>query len=88
MGTLFWLIFCLVYPVVLVLANNETDTYTNTSLFFVEEDDHDYSLLQEDTETDDSSGDYFEDMILSRLETIDQTYDPLPFLYINLQACY
>ena len=74
MGTLFWLIFCLVYPVVLVLANNDTDNmhYTNTSLFFVEEDDHDYELLQEvDT---DSSGDYFEDMILSRLETIDQTY--------------
>ena len=71
MGTLFWLIFCL-YPV-LVLANNDTDNYTNTSLFFVEEDDHDYSLLQQDTETD-SSGDYFEDMILSRLETIDQTY--------------
>ena len=86
MGTLFWLIFCL-YPV-LVLANNDTDNYTNTSLFFVEEDDHDYSLLQEDTETDDSSGDYFEDMILSRLESIDQTYDPFPFLYINLQACY
>ena len=86
MGTLFWLIFCLVYPVVLVLANNDTDTYTNTSLFFVEEDDHDYSLLQEDTET--SGGGYFEDMILSRLESIDQTYDPLPFLYINLQACY
>ena len=71
MGTLFWLIFCL-YPV-LVLANNDTDNYTNTSLFFVEEDDHDYSLLQQDTDTD-SSGDYFEDMILSRLETIDQTY--------------
>ena len=72
MGTLFWLIFCL-FPV-LVLANNDTDMhYTNTSLFFVEEDDHDYSLLQQDTETD-SSGDYFEDMILSRLETIDQTY--------------
>ena len=71
MGTLFWLIFCL-YPV-LVLANNDTDNYTNTSLFFVEEDDHDYSLLQQDTETD-SSGDYFEDMILSRLETIDQTF--------------
>ena len=71
MGTLFWLIFCL-YPV-LVLANNDTDNYTNTSLFFVEEDDHDYSLLKQDTDTD-SSGDYFEDMILSRLETIDQTY--------------
>ena len=81
MGTLFWLIFCLVYPVVLVLANNDTDTYTNTSLFFVEEDDHDYSLLEEeDTET--STGDYFEDLILSRLESIDQTYDPFPISFI------
>ena len=45
--------------------------YTNTSLFS-EEDDHDYELLQEvDT---DSSGDYFEDMILTRLQTIDETY--------------
>ena len=81
MGTLFWLI--LAYPVVLVLANNDdTDTYTNTSLFFVEEyDDHDYSLLEEeDTET--STGDYFEDMILSRLESIDQTYDPFPISFI------
>ena len=81
MGTLFWLI--LAYPVVLVLANNDdTDTYTNTSLFFVEEyDDHDYSLLEEeDTET--STGDYFEDMILSRLESIDKTYDPFPISFI------
>ena len=72
MGTLFCLIFCL-FPV-LVLANNDTDNMhsTNPSLFFVEEDDHDYELLQEvDT---DSSGDYFEDMILSRLQTIDETY--------------
>ena len=82
MGTLFWLI--LAQPVVLVLANNDTtDTYTNnTSLFFVEEyDDHDYSLLEEeDTET--STGDYFEDMILARLESIDQTYDPFPISFI------
>ena len=81
MGALFWLI--LAQPVVLVLANNDTmDTYTNTSLFFVEEyDDHDYSLLEEeDTET--STGDYFEDLILSRLESIDQTYDPFPISFI------
>ena len=81
MGALFWLI--LAQPVVLVLANNDTmDTYTNTSLFFVEEyDDHDYSLLEEeDTET--STGDYFEDMILARLESIDQTYDPFPISFI------
>ena len=81
MGALFWLI--LAQPVVLVLANNDTtDTYTNTSLFFVEEyDDQDYSLLEEeDTET--STGDYFEDMIIARLESIDQTYDPFPISFI------
>ena len=85
MAALFWLI--LAQPVVLVLANT-TDTYTNDTFLVDEEyDDHDYSLLEEeDTET--STGDYFEDMILSRLESIDQTYDPLLFLYINLQACY
>ena len=72
MGTFFCLIFCLL-PV-LVLANNDTDMhYTNTTLFS-EEDDHDYELLQE-VDTDTSGDDiYFEDMILTRLQTIDETY--------------
>ena len=84
MGALFWLI--LAQPVVLVLANNDTtDTYTNdTSLFLVDEeyDDHDYSLLPDEEDTETSTGDYFEDMILSRLESIDQTYDPFPISFI------
>ena len=82
MGALFWLI--LAQPVVLVLANNDTtDTYTNTSLFFVEEyDDHDYSLLPDEEDTETSTGDYFEDLIIARLESIDQTYDPFPISFI------
>ena len=88
MAALFWLI--LAQPVVLVLANT-TDTYTNDTFLVDEEyDDHDYSLLpdEEDTETS-TTGDYFEYLIIAQLDSIDQTYDPLLFLYINLQqACY
>ena len=84
MGALFWLI--LAHPVVLVLANNDTtDTYTNdTSLFLVDEeyDDHDYSLLPDEEDTETSTGDYFEDLIIARLESIDQTYDPFPISFI------
>ena len=84
MGALFWLI--LAQPVVLVLANNDTtDTYTNdTSLFLVDEeyDDHDYSLLPDEEDTETSTGDYFEDLIIARLESIDQTYDPFPISFI------
>ena len=72
MGTFFCLIFCLL-PV-LVLANNDTDmNYTNTTLFSEEDTDHDYELLQE-VDTDSSGDIYFEDMILTRLQTIDETY--------------
>ena len=84
MGALFWLI--LAHPVVLVLANNDTtDTYTNdTSLFLVDEeyDDHDYSLLPDEEDTETSTGDYFEDLIIARLDSIDQTYDPFPISFI------
>ena len=82
MGALFWLI--LAQPVVLVLANNDTtDTYTNdTSLFLVDEeyDDHDYSLLPDEEDTETSTGDYFEDLIIAQLDSVDQTYDPFPII--------
>ena len=82
MGALFWLI--LAQPVVLVLANT-TDTYTNDTFLVDEEydDDHDYSLLpdEEDTETS-TTGDYFEDLIIAQLDSIDQTYDPFPISFI------
>ena len=80
MAALFWLI--LAQPVVLVLANT-TDTYTNDTFLVDEEyDDHDYSLLPDEEDTETSTGDYFEDLILSRLESIDQTYDPFPISFI------
>ena len=82
MAALFWLI--LAQPVVLVLANT-TDTYTNDTFLVDEEydDDHDYSLLpdEEDTETS-TTGDYFEDLIIAQLDSIDQTYDPFPISFI------
>ena len=82
MAALFWLI--LAQPVVLVLANT-TDTYTNDTFLVVDEeydDDHDYSLLPDEEDTETSTGDYFEDLIISRLESIDQTYDPFPISFI------
>ena len=80
MAALFWLI--LAQPVVLVLANT-TDTYTNDTFLVVDEeydDDHDYSLIpEEDTETS-TPGDYFEDLIIAQLDSVDQTYDPFPII--------
>ena len=47
--------------------------YTNTTLFSEEDTDHDYELLQE-VDTGSGGDIYFEDMILTRLQTIDETY--------------
>ena len=70
MGALFWLI--LAQALVLVLANT-TDT-NDTLLVEYDDDDHDdYSLIpEEDTET---SGDFFEDLIIAQLDALDKTYD-------------
>ena len=69
MAALFWLI--LAQALVLVLANT---TDTNNDTLLVEYDDHDeYSLIsEEDTET---SGDFFEDLIIAQLDALDKTYD-------------
>ena len=71
MAALFWLI--LAQALVLVLANT-TDTYTNDTFLVEYDDDHDdYSLIpEEDTET---SGDFFEDLIIAQLDALDKTYD-------------
>ena len=71
MAALFWLI--LAQALVLVLANT-TDTNNDTLLVEYDDDDHDdYSLIpEEDTET---SGDFFEDLIIARLDALDKTYD-------------
>ena len=70
MGTLIWLILAQALPV-LVLANT-TDTNNDTLLY--DDVDHDeYSLIsEEDTET---SGDFFEDLIIAQLDALDKTYE-------------
>ena len=70
MGTLIWLILAQALPV-LVLAST-TDT-NNDTLLYDDVDDDEYSLISEDdTET---SGDFFEDLIIARLDALDKTYD-------------
>ena len=69
MAALFWLI--LAQALVLVLANT-TDT-NNDTLLYDDVDDDEYSLIsEEDTET---SGDFFEDLIIAQLDALDKTYD-------------
>ena len=66
MGTLIWLILAQALPV-LVLAS---DTNNDTLLY----DDDEYSLIsQDDTET--SGDEFFEDLIIARLDALDNTYD-------------
>ena len=66
MGTLIWLILAQTLPV-LVLAS---DTNNDTLLY----DDDEYSLIsQDDTET--SGDEFFEDLIIARLDALDKTYD-------------
>ena len=76
MAALFWLI--LAQALVLVLANT---TDTNDTFLVEYDDDHDdYSLIpEEDTETS-TPGDYFEDLIIAQLDSVDQTYDPFPII--------
>ena len=77
MAALFWLI--LAQALVLVLANT-TDTNNDTLLVEYDDDHDDYSLIpEEDTETS-TSGDYFEDLIIAQLDSVDQTYDPFPII--------
>ena len=66
MGTLIWLILARTLPV-LVLAS---DTNNDTLLY----DDDEYSLIsQDDTET--SGDEFFEDLIIARLDALDKTYE-------------
>jgi hypothetical protein len=68
MGTLIWLILAQALSV-LVLANT-TDT-NNDTLLYDDVDDDEYSLISED----ETSGDFFEDLIIARLDALDKTYD-------------
>ena len=66
MGTLIWLLLAQALPV-LVLAS---DTNNDTLLY----DDDEYSLIsQDDTET--SGDEFFEDLIIARLDALDNMYD-------------
>lgn len=66
MGTLIWLILAQALPV-LVLAS---DTNNDTLLY----DDDEYSLISED-DTETSGDEFFEDLIIARLDALDKTYD-------------
>ena len=71
MGTLIWLILAQALPV-LVLANT-TDT-NNDTLLYDDVDDDEYSLISED-DTETSGDEFFEDLIIARLDALDKTYD-------------
>jgi len=66
MGTLIWLLLAQALPV-LVLAS---DTNNDTLLY----DDDEYSLISED-DTETSGDEFFEDLIIARLDALDKTYD-------------
>ena len=68
MGTLIWLILAQALPV-LVMANT-TDT-NNDTLLVDDVDDDEYSLISED----ETSGDFFEDLIIAQLDALDKTYE-------------
>ena len=66
MGTLIWLILAQALPV-LVLAS---DTNNDTLLY----DDDEYSLISED-DTETSGDEFFEDLIIARLDALGDMYD-------------
>ena len=68
MGTLIWLILAQALPVLVLASDTNNDT-----LLYDDVDEDEYSLIsEEDTET---SGDFFEDLIIARLDALDKTYD-------------
>ena len=68
MGTLIWLILAQTLPVLVLASDTNNDT-----LLYDDVDDDEYSLIsEEDTET---SGDFFEDLIIAQLDALDKTYD-------------
>ena len=68
MGTLIWLILAQALPVLVLASDTNNDT-----LLYDDVDDDEYSLIsEEDTET---SGDFFEDLIIAQLDALDKTYE-------------
>ena len=69
MGTLIWLILAQALPVLVLASDTNNDT-----LLYDDVDDDEYSLIsQDDTET--SGDEFFEDLIIARLDALDKTYD-------------
>jgi len=65
MGTLIWLLLAQALPVLVLASDTNNDT-----LLYDDVDDDEYSLISEET-----SGDFFEDLIIARLDALDKTYD-------------
>ena len=69
MGTLIWLILAQTLPVLVLASDTNNDT-----LLYDDVDDDEYSLIsQDDTET--SGDEFFEDLIIARLDALDDMYD-------------
>ena len=66
MGTLIWLLLAQALPVLVLASDTNNDT-----LLYDDVDDDEYSLISED----ETSGDFFEDLIIARLDALDNTYD-------------
>ena len=69
MGTLIWLILAQTLPVLVLASDTNNDT-----LLYDDVDDDEYSLISED-DTETSGDEFFEDLIIARLDALDKTYD-------------
>ena len=69
MGTLIWLILAQALPVLVLASDTNNDT-----LLYDDVDDDEYSLISED-DTETSGDEFFEDLIIARLDALDKTYE-------------
>ena len=69
MGTLIWLILAQTLPVLVLASDTNNDT-----LLYDDVDDDEYSLISED-DTETSGDEFFEDLIIARLDALDDMYD-------------
>lgn len=69
MGTLIWLLLAQALPVLVLASDTNNDT-----LLYDDVDDDEYSLISED-DTETSGDEFFEDLIIARLDALDKTYD-------------
>ena len=69
MGTLIWLLLAQALPVLVLASDTNNDT-----LLYDDVDDDEYSLISED-DTETSGDEFFEDLIIARLDALDKTYE-------------